>query len=211
MSPSLRRLLEDHAHIVQAGKGHARGDRLIVDDERPIPLDLAKRFDVFHSATLELAPGDIVRITKGGTTADGEHRLNNGDLRRIKTFDEHGRIVFENGWTLDKEFGHLAHGYVVTSHASQGKTVDVALIGQSSQSFPASSREQFYVSASRARKQVVVYTSDKEALQEAIEQSEERLTATELVAGNRRRVVLRQQQRMPAREPERQKERELVR
>ncbi len=76
--------------------------------------------------------------------------------------------MLENGWTVGKDFGHLAHGYVVTSHASQGKTVDRVFVGQSSQSFPASSREQFYVSASRAREQVIIYTDDKEALLEAV-------------------------------------------
>jgi len=196
----------------QNAKGYTRGDRLKVDKQRPLPLGQAERFELFRSDTLELAPGDCVRITRGGTTADGEHRVNNGDLRRIETFDEQGRIVFDNGWVLARDFGHLAHGYVVTSHASQGKTVDVALIGQASESFPASSREQFYVSASRARKQVVVYTSDKEALRDAIGQSEERLSATELAAGRdqRRAVLMRQQNRTPAQQPERQKERELA-
>jgi 6-phosphogluconolactonase (cycloisomerase 2 family) len=41
---------------------------------------------------------------------------------------------------IARDFGHLAHGYVVTSHASQGKTVDKVFIGQSQQSLPASSR-----------------------------------------------------------------------
>jgi ATP-dependent exoDNAse (exonuclease V) alpha subunit len=152
-----------------------------------------------------------VRITKNGCTADGEHRVNNGDLRRIKTFDEQGRIVFDNGWVLAKDFGHLAHGYVVTSHASQGRTVDVVLVGQASESFPASSKEQFYVSASRAKKKVVVYTSDKESLKQAIEQSDERLSATELVAGGMPvPVMLQQPQLTPVREREQQKEVELA-
>jgi len=71
---------------------------------------------------------------------------------------------------------------VVTSHASQGKSVERVLIGQSSQSFPASSREQFYVSVSRGTDQVTVYTDDKEALLEAVSHSDNRLAATELLA-----------------------------
>jgi ATP-dependent exoDNAse (exonuclease V) alpha subunit len=176
-----------------------------------LPLELANRFEVFRSGELELAPGDWVRITHNGTTADGRHALNNGTLYKVKKFDDAGNIVLANGWTVEKEFGHLAHGYVVTSHASQGRTVDVTLIGQAAESFPASSKEQFYVSASRARKQVIVYTSDKEALRDAIEQSDERLTATELVADAvKRSVIMRQLERTPEKEPERQKERELA-
>ena len=30
---------------------------------------------------------------------------------------------------IAQDSGHLAHGYVVTSHASQGKTVDKVFIG----------------------------------------------------------------------------------
>lgn len=195
----------------QNAKGVARGTRMTVGKDQILPLALADRFNLFHSGTLELAPGDVVRITKNGWTADGEHRVNNGDLRRIERFDEQGCIVFDNGWVLAKDFGHLAHGYVVTSHASQGRTVDVVLVGQSSESFPASSKEQFYVSASRARKQVMIYTSDKEALKQAIEQSEERLTATELVSGGGpRAMMLRQRLPVASPTPERQKQPELA-
>ncbi len=91
--------------------------------------------------------------------------------------------MLANGWTVSKDYGHLAHGYVVTSHASQGKTVDRVFIGQSSDSLPASSREQFYVSVSRGREQATIYTDDKEALLEAVSRSDDRLTATEFVAG----------------------------
>ncbi len=78
----------------------------------------------------------------------------------------------------------MAHGYVVTSHAAQGKNIKHhVLVGQSSLSFPASSREQFYVSCSRARQRVTIYTDDKEALLEAIDQSDERVSATEFVNG----------------------------
>lgn len=194
-----------------AKTGIKRGDRMAVEKDQILPLALADRFDVFTSGTLDFAAGDVVRITKNGWTADGEHRVNNGDLRRIKTFDEQGRIVFDNGWVLAKDFGHIAHGYVVTSHASQGRTVDTVLVGQASESFPASSKEQFYVSASRARKQVVVYTDNKEALKQAIGQSEERLTAMELVTGGMPvPVMLQQMQPARLREREQQKEVELA-
>ncbi|MGH7193552.1 MAG: ATP-dependent DNA helicase, partial [Candidatus Saccharimonadales bacterium] len=195
----------------QNAKGYMRGDRLAVESNRPLPLALANRFNVFHAGSLDLGPGDWLRVTRNGTTADGSHRLNNGALYKVREFDEAGNIVLANGWTVAKNFGHLAHGYVVTSHASQGRTVDVALIGQASDSFPASSREQFYVSASRARKQVIVYTSDKEALEQAIGQSEERLSATDLVSGGMSRaLLLRQPERVPAPMHERQKEKELA-
>ena len=165
----------------QNGQGFTKGDRVAASRDG-LPLDQAKRFQAFHTSTLKLAAGDIVRITQGGTTADGKHRLNNGALYKVKKFDAGGNIVLENGWTIGKDWGFLDHGYVVTSHASQGKTIKhTVFVGQASDSFAASSREQFYVSASRAKKRVVVYTDSKVALLDAVSRSDERLTATELV------------------------------
>ncbi len=162
---------------------------------------------MFHATTLALAPGDMVRITRNGQTADRKHRLDNGALFRVKGFDKRGDILLANGWTVDKNFGHLAYGYVVTSHASQGKTVDRVFVGQSSQSFPASSREQFYVSASRARQRIVVYTDNKKALLDAISQSDERLSATELVDGERqRRIITPARQATSVQKPEKERD-----
>lgn len=48
---------------------------------------------------------------------------------------------------MAKGFDHRTHGYVITSHASQGADVDRVLIAQLADSFGASSEERFYVSA----------------------------------------------------------------
>jgi len=173
----------------QNAKSYKRGERLTVGGAT-LPLDQAARFNVFHKARLKLAAGDVIRITHNGFTADRQHRLDNGSLYRIKTFDAQGNIVLDNSWKVPKNFGHIAHGYCVTSHASQGKTVDCVFVGQSSLSFPASSREQWYTSCSRGRESVTVYCDDKEALREAVAESEERITATELVNGSRQREVV---------------------
>jgi conjugative relaxase-like TrwC/TraI family protein len=197
----------------QNAKGFTRGDRLAVGDSRPLPVDQAARFQVFRPHTLPLAPGDIVRITHNGRTADNRHRLDNGTLYKLHRFDDEGNIVLDNGWLVGKNFGHLAHGYVVTSHASQGKTVDRVFIGQSSKSFPASSREQFYVSVSRGRERATIYTGDKEALRAAITQTDERISATELAKISRTRQAAASTLRdagMPDERREHRQERELV-
>jgi hypothetical protein len=180
----------------QNTKGFQRGQRITVADAKQLPLTQAARFQVFHSATLRLSKGDRVRITHNGMTADGQHRLDNGSLYTVKSFDRTGNIVLkENNWTISKDFGHIEHGYVVTSHASQGKSVERVLIGQSSASFPASSREQFYVSVSRGSKQATIYTDSKAALREAVGQTDERVSATELVNKTAtRQIVARQQE-----------------
>lgn len=164
----------------QNAKGHRKGERIVVGLGRP-PLDQAARFSVYRQRRIDLSTGDRVRITRNGMTADGGHRMNNGDLHTIKGFAPGGDLVLENGWIVPKDYGHVSHGLVVTSHASQGKTFDRVIVGQSSQSFPASSREQFYVSASRGRERVVVFTDDKAELLHAVSRSDERLSGTELL------------------------------
>ena len=172
--------LGDVVQFQQNAKGFTRGERVVIDGTQRLPLDQANKFQVYRTSQLSLSAGDVVRITQNGQTADKQHKLNNGALYRVRGFNKSGDIVLQNGWTVSKDFGHLAHGYVVTSHASQGKTVDRVFVGQSSNSFPASSREQFYVSASRARESVTVYTDDRLALREAISHSDERLSAMDL-------------------------------
>jgi conjugative relaxase-like TrwC/TraI family protein len=173
----------------QNAKGYRKGDRVVVGQDA-LPLDQAARFQAYHASTLSIAPGDIVRITRNGKTADERHALNNGSRYTVKGFTREGDIRFTNGWTVAKDFGNLASGYVVTSHASQGKTVDRVFVAQSSQSYPASSREQLYVSVSRAREQAVIFTDDKASLLEAVCHSDDRLTATEFVGERERGTTI---------------------
>jgi hypothetical protein len=90
-----------------------------------------------------------------------------------------------NDWVLPKDYGNLAHGYCSTSYSAQGKTVDQVFIAQSAESGLAASREQFYVSVSRGREKVTIYTDGKSMLREAIRGSGARLSATELASSKK--------------------------
>ena len=59
--------------------------------------------------------------------------------------------------------------------------MDRVFVAQSAASLGASSAEQFYVSVSRARDAVTVYTDDKARLAESIQSSGARMTAHELL------------------------------
>lgn len=170
----------------QNARGYTKGTRFVVG-RGPIPLDQADRFTVYRPGAIRLAPGDRVRITKNSTSADRSKRLNNGDLATVARFTPDGMIVLYSGAVLAHDFGHLDFGYVVTSHASQGKSVERVIIGQSSASHGASSMAQAYVSISRGKKRALIFTDDKEALLEAVGKSDDRMTATELVHGRSHR------------------------
>ena len=156
---------------------------------KALPLGKAGGFQVYEQRALKLAVGDTVRITQNGQSADKKHALNNGALHKIAGFTLTGDLKLQNGWTVSRDFRHLTHGYVTTSHASQGKSVDVVMIAQSAESYGASSREQFYVSGSRGKERVRVYTDDRAGLLRAVQRSTARISASELVKPQPRRAA----------------------
>lgn len=145
-----------------------------------LDLSQAKRFDVYAPQPLAFRQGDAVRVTEGCTGKDGK-RINNGSIYAFEKLDEDGNLVLEGGRVLEAKRGNFNYGYVSTSHASQGKTVDHIFIAQSSESFTATSAEQFYVSVSRGKQGVHIHTDDTKALREHIEHSQQRMSATELM------------------------------
>ncbi len=168
--------------FTQNVKGFKRGQRLKVKDGLPANLkEIAGRFEVYRQQEVSLAKGDIIRITGGGKTKDGQHRLDNGTVYQLRGFTDNGDLRLHNGWIVARDYGFLAPGYVSTSHSAQGKTVKHVLIAESSMSYPAAGREQFYVSVSRGEKSATIYTDNRVGLADAINKSDPRITATELL------------------------------
>jgi ATP-dependent exoDNAse (exonuclease V) alpha subunit len=178
-------MLQFHQHA----PGHKSGSRIVVSEREKLPLEYAKRFQVYRPVNLDIAAGDRVRITANGTTKDG-HRLSNGALYTLKGFTAKGDLILDNNWVIAKDWGHISLGYCVTSHTSQGKTVDKVFIGLSSQSFPATSQRTAYVAITRAREQAVLFTDQMKELLKVVERPDEPLSATEFSANYRRRPKL---------------------
>lgn len=181
----------------QNAKGFTRGDKAVVGKDAQglflqkedgtrgaLPVNQAKRFDVYRTGTMALGRGDRIRITKNGEArVEGEKkgaRLNNGDIFTVEGFTKEGDIRLEKGRVLPKCFGHMSLGYVDTSYASQGKTVDRVFIAVGDQSLPATNRQQWYVSASRGREMAKLYVEDKGEVRDRIAKTGERLSAVEL-------------------------------
>lgn len=138
-----------------------------------------ERFSVYQEQELKLAKGDRVRVTLNGRTQDKKHELDNGSIYTIKNFTIDGDVRLDNGWVVDRKFGHLQHGYCVTSHAAQGRGVQHVIIAQSAESSRAASMQQFYTSVTRGKQKVTVLTDDKERLLKAVQRDASRVSATE--------------------------------
>lgn len=145
-----------------------------------LPLTQAECFQVFEERRLNLAVGDLVRLTKNGFGVHGE-ALVNGTIARVDGFTNNGDITLEDGTIIEHGFGHLTYGYCLTSHASQGRTVDAVLVAQSSLSAGAASPEQVYVSVSRAREEVRIYTDDAEAMKDTLTSGRHAMSATDVL------------------------------
>jgi len=205
----------DVLHFHKAAPGIKPGQRIEVKGEESLPLEHPARFSVFRRSTLRLAVGDLVRPTAGGSSMDG-HRLENGQTYQVAGFTRGGDVCLDNGWVVSKEFGTWRHGYLSTSHGSQGRTVQRVLVVQSALSVPAASDTQAYVSVSRGKLRALVLTDDKRALLEAVTRRERRTSASEFVSCPRQpqRQRLRQQVlrlrrlagAMPPRRPERERD-----
>ncbi len=85
------------------------------------------------------------------------------------------RLRLNDGRVVPQDFRQFTHGYAVTAHRSQGKSVDEVLI-----SADGMKKELFYVSATRGRERLRVITSDKELLHDSIGCSNARQSASEL-------------------------------
>lgn len=149
--------------------------------EARLPVQTPDRFEVYAEREIGIAAGDKVRFSLGGKAADGTTRISNGRLDEVREIDADGNLVLKGGTVIDKNYGHLGLGYVVTSHASQGKDRHLAIAAMGSQSLPAINAKQFYVTVSRGRKDVMIYVDDKARVRRAIERSGEQLSATELI------------------------------
>lgn len=203
--------------VVQASQhlpGMKRGSRWLVEEageqqvllkdeqtgkKTALPVDKAQGFDVLEQGTLPLSKGDSIRITRNSYDQN-KKRMDNGQQLEVMAVRKNGNIRLRNTaskqvYEVDKDFGHIDHAHCVTSYGSQGKTVDRVLIAQPADTFPATHAKQFYVSVSRARERVTIYTNDKEALLEQAQKTGDRTAALELARFARHDTHLQQQLR----------------
>lgn len=124
---------------------------------------------VYQVQPLSVAAGDHLRWTQNNRQAG----IRNGQSFILDHIfpDGTAQITSTNGQTNQIALGgkqHLDYGWVSTVHSSQGKTANrvLALANEAT-----THRESFYVTVSRARHQLKLYTNDKAALVELAQKS----------------------------------------
>jgi conjugative relaxase-like TrwC/TraI family protein len=141
----------------------------------------AKSFGVFDTRDIGVAPGDWLSIQ--ANVRDNDYKFTNGERVKVAHVNEQGGIMLEDGRTVPRHFRQYTHGYAITAHRSQGKSVDEVII--SGDRF---TKELFYVAASRGRKRITIFTGDRANLRDSIGVSGERMSALELLRKSARTV-----------------------
>lgn len=148
------------------------------DKIRTVPFRFVDRLTVCQRTELALAAGDRLQLKANAATTDGR-RVANGELVTVKKVNTDGRIALTDGRILAKNYRQFVRGFAITSYASQGKTVDHVLFSDSAVK-AATNQQQWYVSISRGRKGITIFTSDKVQLRENILRSGDRPLALDL-------------------------------
>lgn len=142
-----------------------------------MPLDQAAGFNLYWRATMPVAIGEHLLITKNNRRA----KLRNGDLRQVKAIDGQ-TITLENGYKLDLSKPlHVHQGYTITSQTSlsheKPKMFAFVPVSATSQI----NAVQMLVSLSRASHEARLYTDSKAVLFEAAIKPGQGMSAVELI------------------------------
>ena len=154
---------------------------LIVESARKVStvaLRQLNRVTVCRKRDMALAAGDRLQLKANAQTHDGQ-RVANGELVTVERIEPDGRFALKDGRTLNSDYRQFVRGYAVTSYASQGKTVDYVLFSDSAVR-AATNRQQWYVTISRGRKGIRIFTSDPQQLRENVARSGDRELALDL-------------------------------
>jgi ATP-dependent exoDNAse (exonuclease V) alpha subunit len=122
---------------------------------------------VYREAERTFAQGDRVQMT----APYREQKLANRELGTVEKIDGKGNLALRMDSGREAEFNirqhpHLDYGYAVTSHSSQGQTADRVLIHVDSEQAHGEliNSRMAYVSVSRAKFDVQMYTNDSKTL-----------------------------------------------
>jgi len=134
--------------------------------------------ELFREEQRALARGERIQFR----APDRALGVANGEFATIKSIDAQRAVMhLDNGKAITAATDRLRqidHGYASTSHSAQGATVDRVIIDIDTRLSPELvNQKQFYVSISRARNALKVYTDDRGKLGHAVSRTREKSMA----------------------------------
>ena len=185
----------ERGHVLNFHKRIAKvesGESLTVTEVLPNGLECVKQdgtivritkkqrgaFDVAQSQRLSVAAGDELLFRANCP----EIGVSNGQRRKVKAVSDSGEIELANGNVLPKSFTQVCHGHAVTSHKSQGASVDESILVVGPHSLSAANLRQFYVSNTRFKQDHRLFVHNLNALLGKVMTKSERPLAREFLA-----------------------------
>ena len=165
-------------------------------DGREIPMTpremSGKGHEIGRIESLELAPGDRVRITGNALKKDGITRGMKGTVLPEEAAGPVLRIRLDNGKTFPLTPGSLpvdlAHGYAQTGHSAQGLGAGTVILDLPAGS-PTVNRRSFYTNLTRTKERAVAFTDDREALTGAVAREKDKTMARDVIREPDRRTT----------------------
>ncbi len=180
----------DYASVI--GVNHERNELTVrFANGRTLTYDPTRLsgVSVYNKAERFFAEGDRIQFR----APFAEKRIVNGELGTINQIEpEHLRVTLDSGREVSfdpQQFRHIDHGYAVTSHSSQGLTVNRVLINADTQeSLRLLNDRMAYVAVSRAREEALIYTDSTQNLRETLNRATNKEMALEATKGNSRNL-----------------------
>ena len=178
----------DYAKVV--GTNHEKNELTVrFDNGRTVTYNPTRLsgVNVYTEAERLFAEGDRIQFR----APFAEKRIVNGELGTITKIEHsqiHVALDSELEITFDlHRFPHIDHGYAVTSHSSQGLTVDRVLLNADTQeSVRLLNDRMAYVALSRARDEALIYTDSVPSLRETLNRAADKEMALEATRDNSR-------------------------
>jgi len=169
---------------------HAKNEITVrFDDGRTVTYNPTRLsgVNVYTEAERLFAEGDRIQFR----APFAEKRIVNGELGTITKIEQNQiSVALDSGQELtfdSQRFRHVDHGYAVTSHSSQGLTVDrVILNADTQESFRLLNDRMAYVALSRARDEALIYTDSVPNLRETLNRAADKEMALDAIGENSR-------------------------
>jgi hypothetical protein len=147
------------------------------------------KWDVLVASTMKVSVGDQIRVTGG--FREGKNVFKNNDVAEVREITD-TELGLKDSRRMRRDGARIDQGVCITSHASQCRTVDQVVVLPDG-----ADAKGWYVSLSRARSAMHVYTRDKAALRQSVMYPGQRKSVWDLVQALRRSKLLSRDRMMP--------------
>jgi len=131
---------------------------------------------VYQTKEIEISKNDRIITLKN----DKQIGVKNGEMWQVKSIDSQGNITIKNNnkeKTINiRNYNYIDHAYAVTTHKSQGMTIDQVISDVSAQK---TNYNEVYTAVTRGKTEYTIYTDNKDKFYDKIQNEQTKTTTLE--------------------------------